>query len=485
MRSLFALLILVPAALAEPPDLQRLKSSIVKVFAVTQIEDYNRPWQSRRPRQGTGSAFSIGKKTLLTNAHVVSDSRVLYVKRADRPMRYEARKLHIGHDCDLAVITVDDEEFWDGMAPLSLGRRPALRSTVSAIGFPTGGAKLSITEGVVSRIEMTRYSHSMGDQHLTIQVDAAINPGNSGGPILQDGKVVGVAFQVQGAGQNIGYMIPPSVIDHFLKDIKDGKYDGYPELGVDWYKLENPTLREYLGVPKEAKGVLVLKPVPFASCVGYIKRDDVLHAIAGIPIEDDGTIKVDGEYLDFEFVVENKQVGEAVQLTIRRDGELQEIEVPLKGSGARMKLSVAHEEKPEYLVRGGYIFVPLSLNYAFYQRANREELLYYLRHYYRTARKDETREQLVLLSRVLPHESTRYRSYRNKIVASVGGVAPRDFRHFVDLIEKTKGDTVEVEFEGVNVAPLILDRKKLEQSHPAILKSTGIMQDRHVEKGDG
>ena len=485
MRTLFVLLMLVPAALAEPPDLQRLKSSIVKVFATTQIEDYNRPWQSRRPTGGTGSAFFIGGKLLMTNAHVVSDSRVLYVKRADRPKRYEARKIHIGHDCDLAVVTVDEEEFWDGMAPLSFGQRPALRSTVSAIGFPTGGAKLSITEGVVSRIEMTRYSHSMGDQHLTIQVDAAINPGNSGGPILQDGKVVGVAFQVQGGGQNIGYMIPPSVISHFMRDIEDGTYQGYPELGVDWYRLENPTLRDYLGVPEQATGVLVLKPVPFASCVGHVKRDDVLHAIDGIPIENDGTIKVDGEYLDFEIVVENKQVGEAVQLTIRRDGELQEIEVVLKAWGDRMKLSMAHEEKPEFLVRGGYIFVPLSLNYAIYQRANRAELIYYLQHYYRTAKKDETREQLVLLSRVLPHESTRYRSYRNKIVASVDGVPPRDFRHFVDLIEKVKGDTVKVEFEGVNVAPLILDREKLEKSHPAILKKTGIMQDRHVEKGDG
>ena len=194
---------------------------------------------------------------------------------------------------------------------------------------------------------------------------------------------------------------------------------------------------------------------------------------------------VDGEYLDLEFGVENKQAGEAVQLMVRRDGELQEIEVPLKEWGARMKLSMAHEEKPEFLVRGGYVFVPLSMNYVLFQRSNRDELLYYLQHYYRTMKKSETREQLVLLSRVLPHESTRYRRYRNKIVASVDGVAPLDFKHFVELIEKAKGNRVKVEFEGVNVAPLILDRKKLEKSHPAILKSTGITQERHVAKGDG
>ncbi|MEZ5431637.1 MAG: serine protease [Verrucomicrobiales bacterium] len=81
------------------------------------------------------------------------------------------------------------------MTPLEIGGIPKLNTTVTAVGYPIGGDRISVTRGVVSRIDFRPYSHSAVDNHLTIQVDAAINPGNSGGPVLQDNKVVRVAFQ--------------------------------------------------------------------------------------------------------------------------------------------------------------------------------------------------------------------------------------------------------------------------------------------------
>ncbi|MEE8106838.1 MAG: trypsin-like peptidase domain-containing protein [Planctomycetota bacterium] len=485
MRTLAFLLCLAAAASAGP-DLQKLNASIVKIFCYSQPEDYSRPWRSDQAFPSTGSGFFIGNRMIMTNGHVVGNERQLMVKRADRSKRYEARMLFAGHDCDLAVITVDDDSFWEGMEKMEIGARPGLQSTVACIGYPQGGEKLAITEGVVSRIDMRNYVHTYGDSHLTIQIDAAINPGNSGGPVVQGKKVVGVAFQGQRSSQAIGYMIPPSVIRHFLTDIKDGKYHGYPDLGIVFQPLENPTLKEYLGLPKEATGVVVLKPLPFSSVVGHVRRDDVIHAIDGIPVEDNGKIKIDGEELDMAIVVEGKQVGEAVTLTIRRDGKVSEIEVPLKKWAARMKVSLAYDEKPEYLVKGGYVFVPLSLNYVIRQRRGREDLLYFLRQYYLSIYKDdEKREQLVILSRVLPHPTTRYRTYANSIVSAVDGKPPRDFAEFVKLVESATGELIKIDFEGVNVAPLILDKKKLAAVNQKILQRNGIVQDRHVEKEAG
>lgn len=61
--------------------------------------------------------------------------------------------------------------------------------------YPVGGECISITAGVVSRVEMTVYAQAE-QELLSIQIDAAINPGNSGGPVVNDdGEVVGVAFQ--------------------------------------------------------------------------------------------------------------------------------------------------------------------------------------------------------------------------------------------------------------------------------------------------
>jgi S1-C subfamily serine protease len=486
LRSAFLLLALCGAALAQADadvDLDALRATVVQVFVVSQPEDYAEPWKRPAPESSGGSAFYIGENRLLTNAHVVSDARNLLVKRADRPQRYEARVLFAGHDCDLAVITVEDASFFDGMKALEIGPQPAMRSSVATVGYPMGGNKLSITEGVVSRIELHTYSHSGADEHLSIQIDAAINPGNSGGPVIQGGKVVGVAFQGQFFAQNIGYMIPPSVIGHFLLDIEDGRYDGYPELVLYTATLENDSLRAYLGVPDGETGVVILKAMPYASCVGHVRRNDVLHEIDGIPVQNDGTVKVDGEFYDFAFVVEGKQAGESVTLTVRRGGEVLEIPVKLKPWGARMSPAVEYDRAPQYLVLGGYLFVPLTTNYLFRSRGN-TELRYYMQEYYRMeAEEGKTREQLVLLSRVLPHRSTAYRTYGNAIVASVDGKVPNDFREFVGMVKGAGGDLVRIEFEGINEPPLILDRKKIAETQADINRAYGIDEDEHVEEG--
>ncbi|MCZ6574319.1 MAG: trypsin-like peptidase domain-containing protein [Planctomycetota bacterium] len=480
---LLALLVPASGALAQADELSKLKASVVQVFTVSQSENYARPWQRPRPSRSGGSAFYIGNKMLMTNAHVVSDAKLLKVKRADQADKFAARVLHTGHDCDLAVITVDDEKFWAGMEPLEIGPRPKLQSTVSTIGYPMGGTKLSVTKGVVSRIELHTYVHSRADEHLSIQVDAAINPGNSGGPVMQDGKVAGVAFQTQFFAQNIGYMIPPSVIHHFLHDIKDRQYDGYPELGLYHENLENPILREYLGVPKDQSGVVILKALPYASCVGHVQRNDVLHAIDGFKVQNDGTVKLDGELFALEFVVENKHVGDSVTLTLRRDGEIKEVQVTLKHWDVPMSPSIFYDQRPQYLILGGYLFVPLTTNYLFQSRGPREELSYYMQQFYRSIADDgEEREQLVVLSRVFPDSSTRYRSYSNAIVSGVNGQVPRGFAHFVKLVEGGSGDRIRIDLEGVNVAPLILSRKQLEKVQPAIMKKYGIPEGRYVKE---
>ncbi|MDJ0974089.1 MAG: trypsin-like peptidase domain-containing protein [Planctomycetota bacterium] len=464
-------------------ELDTYRASVIQIFVVGQSESYATPWQRPSPERWGGSGFFIGDGRIMTNAHVVANAKRILVKRADVVKKFVARVLFAGHDCDLGMITVDDPAFFEGMKPLEIGERAAMRSKVQTVGYPTGGEKLSVTEGIVSRIEVRTYAHSGADAHLMIQTDAAINPGNSGGPVVQDGKVVGVAFQGYNAmfAQSTGYMIPPSVINHFLVDVSDGTYHGYPELGIYDARLENDSLREYLGVPDGATGVVILKAMPYASCVGLVQRNDVLHAIDGVSINSDGTIKVGDEFLDYTILVEDKQIGDEVTLTIRRDGQVKDVKVPLTGWEARMTPATIYDKRPEYWVVGGYIFVPMTSNYIGWGRS--EELAYYMNTYYRTvAEEGKTREQLVILSRVLKHPSTRYISYRDEIVATVDGKAPNDFAHFVELVEKSEKNLVRIEFEGVNVAPLILDKKKIAEVQDEIMKQQGITEDRYVEE---
>ncbi|THF97714.1 hypothetical protein TEA_010959 [Camellia sinensis var. sinensis] len=150
-------------------------------------------------------------------------------------------------------------------------KRVPMSNPLTVVGYPLGGDTISVTKGVVSRIEVTSYAHGSSEL-LGIQIDAAINPGNSGGPAFNDqGECIGVAFQVYRSeeAENIGYVIPTTVVSHFLEDYeRNGKYTGFPCLGVLLQKLENPALRACLKVPSNEVYVIVYTKSAFSSFVG-------------------------------------------------------------------------------------------------------------------------------------------------------------------------------------------------------------------------
>jgi len=147
------------------------------------------------------------------------------------------------------LITVPAKDFFKNMLPLKLGRIPALESTVSAYGYPIGGERMSVTTGIVSRVDFQLYTHSSVDQHLAIQISAQINPGNSGGPVMQDGKVVGVAFQGYSGdvAQGVAYMIPTPVIKPVFERHQQRAVRRIPDLAITYAKLQNPAQRNFSG----------------------------------------------------------------------------------------------------------------------------------------------------------------------------------------------------------------------------------------------
>lgn len=182
----------------EPRSLQDADflNAVVKVYCTHTAPDYSLPWQKQRQYTSTGSAFMIGDGKLLTNAHCVEHYTQVKVKRRGDDTKYVAKVLARGVDCDIALLSVESEEFWKGAEPLQLGSLPHLQEAVTVVGYPLGGDTISVTKGVVSRIEVTSYAHGSSDL-LGIQIDAAINPGNSGGPAFNDqGECIGVAFQI-------------------------------------------------------------------------------------------------------------------------------------------------------------------------------------------------------------------------------------------------------------------------------------------------
>src|SRR5437667_7094008 len=286
----------VPIPVPPPQPNGPIQKSLVRITATEVAPDYRAPWNAGILGRGIGAGFVIDGNRIMTNAHVVSNSRYLTVERDDDPNKYSAKVLFVAHDCDLALISVDSPNFYKNMLSLKLGGIPELESTVSAYGYPIGGERMSVTTGIVSRIDFQLYTHSSIDQHLAIQISAQINPGNSGGPVMQDGKVVGVAFQGYSGdvAQGVAYMIPTPVINRFLKDITNGQYDEYPDLAITYAKLQNPAQRKFLGLKDDDRGVLVGSVVAAGPSDGILKSGDVLLSIDGHPIAGDANVELDG-----------------------------------------------------------------------------------------------------------------------------------------------------------------------------------------------
>lgn len=175
--------------------------AVVKVFCIHTEPNFALPWQRKRQNSSSSSGFVCthkGKRYLLTNAHSVEYHTQVKVKRRGDDRKFLAKVLAIGIDCDVACLEVEDQSFWEpfGTAAIEFGDLPRLQDSVAVVGYPVGGDTVSITAGVVSRIEVCDYSLSSTDL-LAIQIDAAINAGNSGGPVFssETGECIGIAFQ--------------------------------------------------------------------------------------------------------------------------------------------------------------------------------------------------------------------------------------------------------------------------------------------------
>ena len=202
----------------EPPALE---NSVVKIFSTMRYPDPFKPWTKQAPSEATASGVVIEGKRILTNAHAVLYASQVQIQANAAGDKLSATVLAIAPGIDLAVLQLDDPSFFDTHPPVARASKlPQIKDPVLAYGFPTGGSSLSITKGIVSRIEFATYNYPVSG--LRIQIDAAINPGNSGGPAIAGDKMIGLAFsRLGGDTQNIGYIIPNEEVDLFLKDIAE------------------------------------------------------------------------------------------------------------------------------------------------------------------------------------------------------------------------------------------------------------------------
>jgi S1-C subfamily serine protease len=459
-----------------------IQKSLVRITATEVEPDYRAPWNSGGIQRGIGAGFVIDGNRIMTNAHVVSNSRYLTVERDGDPNKYPATVLFVAHDCDLALLKVSSPDFFKNMIPLKLGGLPDLESTVSAYGYPLGGERMSVTTGIVSRIDFTLYTHSSVDSHLAIQISAQINPGNSGGPVMQDAKVVGVAFQGYSGdvAQGVAYMIPTPVIRRFLKDVEDGHYDRYVDLGITYTKLQNPAQRHFLGLKDDDRGALVGTVIAAGPAAKSLQPGDVLLAIDDHPIASDATVELEGSRVDMPEVVERKFKGDKVKLDIWRDKKPQTVTIELGSVWPYLYLAHGYDVKPRYIVYGGLVFQPLTLDLVDAYQPTDVRIRHFF-DYFVIEQLYLEHPEVVILTNILPDPTNTYLApYRSSIVDEVNG---KKIRKLDDLAAAfaEKADRFVVRMIG-DGPPLVLDPKEVESARERIKTRYNVLVEQNLEE---
>ena len=235
-----------------------------------------------------------------------------------------------------------------------------MKQSVNVYGYPVGGEQLSITQGVVSRIEYRTIAYD--SSAVRIQIDAALNPGNSGGPAVSDGKLIGLVFSKYSAGDNIGYLLAAEEVKMLLKALEKGPYPGKLQLGEEVATTENEALRAKLGLEKEA-GVLIVQP--FSDKPDYpLKRWDVLLKIGDQPLDSQGNVKVLDELrLNYQYLVPKLARDGHVKLTVFRDRKTIEVNAPVRAQ-VDLVMPPLLGKYPRYFIYGPMVFTQATQDIA-------------------------------------------------------------------------------------------------------------------------
>jgi putative serine protease PepD len=263
-------------------------------------------------QQAQGSGFVYDTQGhVITNQHVVDGAESVSVKFANGKT-YSATVVGTDPSTDLAVLDVDAPA--SVLTPLKLADSSAVEvgDGVIAIGSPFG-LEQTVTTGIVSALHRQITSPNNFSIDDAIQTDAAINHGNSGGPLLDmNGDVIGVNSQIEsdsGGNDGVGFAVPSDTISRIVGALIDDGSVEHAYLGVaidDSSGTSGASLAEVRsGTPAARAG---------------LRTGDVVTKFGGTSV---------GSADELRRLVDSKQPGDQIELTVERNGKTQTVNVTL------------------------------------------------------------------------------------------------------------------------------------------------------------
>ena len=326
---------LVPGSLVAASPAARPVSkndvSVVRVNSTNQDFDFFRPWSKKNPRVFHGLGAVISGNRVLVTAQLVANHNYVELERAESGRKTDARVTCVDYEANLALLEPTANDFLTGIPPLELTLDAAVGDRVNVLQLESNDA-LVATPGPITTIEVAHYQLE-GTAFLIYRLSLPLQykEGSFTAPVIKDGKLAGILMRYDPRAQSVD-VLPAPVIAHFLKDVDDGTYNGFPRAGMDYAPTRDPQLRHYAKLPTSGGGVYITDVVDHGPAADAgLKAGDVVLEVDGHGIDQDGNYEepLYGR-ISFVHLLSTKTfAGQKISVKISRDGEEKTLEMTM------------------------------------------------------------------------------------------------------------------------------------------------------------
>lgn len=472
-----------PAAQAQLPTPQNgviEAPSLLKVNVTYQSYNQRIPWQKEGAGGRRGLGVVLEENKILVTAQMVADATYIELELPDSGQKIPARVLAVDYEANLALLVSNaaerDKAFFAGLSPMSLDTSARIGDML--VVWQTGRVgDLIVTPVRISKVVNQPYVVENAS-FIVYEAQGIIrSEANSFTlPVAKGGRLAGLLLRYDSKNQ-LATLLPAPIIEHFLKDVEDGKYDGFPSLGIEFQITLDEQFRDYLGMKTDTPGVYVSSVTKGASAEkAGLKKGDILTAINGVKIDARGDYQ-DSMYgpLSISHIIRGRAfVGDEVEMSVLRDGK----EVKLTGKLARklpddyLVKPYEFDKGPKYLLHGGLLMQELTRPYlnTFGGEQQGGAIL-------RLARiagspeqyEKEGRKRVVFLAAVLPTAGTQgYERLSGQIVNEVNGVKITRLEDVAEAFKKPAKGLHEVKLDQFPFV-IYLDAAKADQDNQALM----------------
>jgi S1-C subfamily serine protease len=454
--------------------------AFVRVNVTAQGYQERLPWQKSNPvtRRGIGAIIEGG--AVLVTARLVTDLIYAEFEHPRTGQKVGAEIEGVDYEANLALLrpVVGSEDFLEAFDQLEIAGDAELGDslTVYQVGETGRGTE---TRTTLLRFTVSRY-FLRSSFFLAYQAFGTIQQqtGSFTLPVLRDGRLAGLVVTYSSDDQ-VSTILPAPIIRHFLEDLREGEYGGFPNLGVSFQSTLDEQFRRYLKLGDREGGVFVTRVQRGSTAeLAGVKTGDVLLQVGDHPLDGRGFYE-DPDFgpLPMSHLVRGRaHVGEALRLVLWRDGEEMELEAELRKPEAEGELirPFRFGEPVPYVLHGGLLFQELSVPYlesfggdwegrapARLVQAWREPDAY----------EEEGRDSIVFLSGVVPTESTQgYEPLGGQIVERVNGKDVPNLRALAEALDEGTEDGIHrIELAGFP-GVLFLDEERAAVDNEVVLR---------------